>query len=69
MKALKPILEDDGFYYDNGIHTETKHNYWYSCPKCHEEVAYELYRGELFCDYCPHCGQKLDWSDIVDVDS
>lgn len=28
---------------------------WYFCPKCEENV------GDNF--YCPHCGQKIDWSD------
>lgn len=30
------------------------------CPDCHEiEIQY--------CNYCPTCGQKLDWSDEDDI--
>lgn len=64
--ALKPKLEDDGFYYDNGSHTETQHDYWLACPICGEPVAYELWDNKrLYCDYCPHCGQKIDNSEVV----
>lgn len=69
MKALAPVIEDDSFDYDEGIRTETKHNYWYACPVCHEEVALNIYgKGIMLCDYCPYCGQKLDWSDIAKND-
>lgn len=27
------------------------------CPRC-ERIVYDIY------NYCPGCGQKLDWSDI-----
>lgn len=32
------------------------------CPNCekHYELDYEEY------DYCPHCGQKIDWGDEDD---
>ena len=29
---------------------------FYNCPKCGEAVR-------IYDNYCPHCGQKLDWSD------
>ena len=31
------------------------------CPKCHREFEIDY---DEHCDYCPSCGQKLDWSDI-----
>ena len=34
---------------------------WYKCPTCGERL-YEF--DEL--DYCPNCGQKLDWSVLDD---
>ena len=30
---------------------------FYNCPKCGEAVIGRCY------NYCPDCGQKLDWSD------
>ena len=45
----KPTYEGDGtFVFDTWI-----------CPSCCKryEVDYDDY------GYCPHCGQKLDWSD------
>ncbi len=51
--AKKPYLEADGYaagqlVYDTWI-----------CPCCEKkyEVDYEEY------DYCPNCGQKIDWSE------
>jgi DNA-directed RNA polymerase subunit RPC12/RpoP len=34
----------------------------YSCPKCHKEItdADENY-ANFGANYCPHCGQRLDW--------
>lgn len=51
--AEKPNYEGDGYY--NG---EPVYDTWI-CPCCEEkyEVDYDVY------DYCPNCGQKLDWSD------
>lgn len=38
---------------------------WYFCDRCGEEL---LSMGSLkltknYYNYCPHCGQRLDWSD------
>lgn len=53
-KAEKPEVYGDG--YDNSgnlIYDEWK------CPRCGKsyEMDYDDY------DYCPNCGQKIDWSD------
>lgn len=50
----KPNLEGDG-YDDKG---QLMYDTWI-CPNCeeHYELDYEEY------DYCPHCGQRIDWSD------
>lgn len=58
MKALekqipkKPDVEGDG-YADGHLVYDT-----WICPNCeeHYEIDYDNY------DYCPKCGQKLDWS-------
>lgn len=53
-RAEKPELYSDGYDKDgNLIYDE------WECPRCGEsyEVAYDRY------DYCPNCGQKIDWSD------
>lgn len=49
----KPHLEGDS--YSNG---ELVYDTWL-CPNCEKsyEVDYEKY------DYCPNCGQKIDWSE------
>ena len=49
----KPILEADG-YADGELVYDT----WY-CPNCDKsyEVDYDSY------DFCPNCGQAIDWSD------
>lgn len=50
---MKPILEADG-YADGELVYDT----WY-CPNCDKsyEVDYDSY------DFCPNCGQAIDWSD------
>ena len=50
----KPFYEADG-YDENG---ELIYDTWI-CPNCHHyyEVDYDDY------DYCPNCGQAIDWSD------
>lgn len=53
-RAEKPELYSDGYDKDgNLIYDE------WECPRCGEsyEVDYDRY------DYCPNCGQKIDWSD------
>ena len=59
VKALKkqvPIIPDvwgDG-YADGSLVYDT-----WECPSC--GATYEI-EGEQH-DYCPHCGQKIDWSE------
>lgn len=50
----KPDYEGDG-YDDNG---QINYDTWI-CPNCRKryEVDYDDY------DYCPNCGQKLDWEE------
>jgi rubrerythrin len=50
----KPDLEGDG-YADGQLVYDT-----WICPNCEKryEVDYEKY------DYCPNCGQKIDWSEV-----
>lgn len=52
--AKKPTYEGDGYAPDGTFVYDT-----WICPCCDEryEVDYDDY------DYCPNCGQKLDWSD------
>ena len=49
----KPVYEGDG-YSDGHLVYDT-----WICPLCEKryEVDYDDY------DYCPDCGQKIDWSD------
>lgn len=53
QKAKKPDFEGDG-YADGNLVYDT-----WICPCCgkHYEVDYDDY------DFCPNCGQKLDWGD------
>lgn len=53
----KPDFEGDG-YDDKG---NLIYDRWY-CPYCNKEyeVDYDNY------DYCPNCGQKIDWSENND---
>lgn len=55
QEAKKPNIWGDG--YADGVLVYDM----YDCPNCgkHYELDYEEY------DYCPKCGQKLDWSDKV----
>lgn len=53
--AKKPDYEGDG-YSDGQLIYDT-----WICPCCaqHYEVDYDR------CDYCPNCGQRIDWRDGV----
>lgn len=53
QSAKRPDLEGDG-YADEHLVYDT-----WICPNCgkHYEVDYDNY------DYCPDCGQKIEWSD------
>lgn len=55
QKAKKPDFEGDG-YADGHLVYDT-----WICPCCgkHYEVDYDDY------DFCPNCGQKLDWSGML----
>lgn len=53
--ATKPELWGDGVDADMEIIYDM-----YDCPNCGK--SYELDYDEY--DYCPKCGQKLDWSNI-----
>lgn len=35
-------------------HIEVYASTYYNCPNCNEEI-------EIHTNYCPYCGQKLDW--------
>ena len=50
----KPTYEGDGFDDEGNLIYDT----WY-CPNCNHsyEVDYDEY------DFCPRCGQAIDWSD------
>lgn len=50
----KPNFEGDGYAPDGTFVYDT-----WKCPNCGEcyEVDYDDY------DYCPKCGQKIDWSE------
>lgn len=48
QNAKKPICKEQR---ENQWQIDT----WHECPACQEEI-YQT-------DYCPGCGQKIDWSD------
>lgn len=54
----KPNIYGDGYDDDGNLIYDT-----YDCPNCQKsfEMEYEEY------DYCPNCGQALDWSDDNNV--
>ena len=54
QQAKKPNIWGDG-YDDNGNLIYDM----YDCPDCGDSYEIDYYRY----DYCPNCGQKLDWSD------
>ena len=53
-KAMKPVIEQGApsYYGGSGICRE-----YCACPKCGEAVG----RGDDRANYCPECGQKIDW--------
>ena len=55
-KVVKPNLESDG-YADGSPVYDT-----WECPNCGSTFEFEYDRY----NYCPDCGQKIDWSDIDD---
>lgn len=40
----------------------TTNAFIYACPTCGGPVG-SLEVEEIWCDFCPKCGQALDWSD------
>ena len=50
----KPTYEGDGYTPDGKFVLDE-----WICPCC--ETRYEVDYDDY--DYCPHCGQKIDWSD------
>lgn len=54
IEARKPYFEGDGYDDSGNLIYDT-----WICPSCGEryEVDYDIY------NYCPNCGQKIDWSD------
>ena len=53
---MKPVIEQGApsYYGGSGICRE-----YCACPKCGEAVG----RGDDRANYCPECGQKIDWED------
>ena len=35
---------------------------YYSCPTCNKKIGTNIM--SYLSNYCPYCGQKLDWNDI-----
>ena len=56
QEPMNPVIEQGAPSYYGG--TSICRDY-YSCPKCGEEVG----RGDDKANYCPDCGQKIDWED------
>ena len=53
-QAEKPEIYGDGYDDDGNLIYDT-----WDCPRC--GVSYEVDYDDY--DYCPNCGQKIDWSD------
>ena len=53
-KAMTPDVYGDGYDPDGNLIYDT-----WDCPRCGTsyEIDYDHY------DYCPNCGQKIDWSE------
>ena len=54
-KARKPTLEYDDYADGNPVYDTWK------CPDCHTVYDYD----DKY-NYCPNCGQHIDWSEIND---
>lgn len=59
QQAQKPEYEGDGLDENGNIIYDTAY-----CPICHREFEVDY---EKWMDYCPKCGQKLDWSEESEV--
>lgn len=55
QQAQKLEYEGDGLDENGNIIYDTAY-----CPICHREFEVDY---EKWMDYCPKCGQKLDWSE------
>lgn len=55
--AKRPTYEGDGYDPEGELIYDT-----WRCPNC--DKAYEVDYDEY--DYCPNCGQRIDWSDEDD---
>ena len=55
-KPMKPVIEQGApsYYGGSGICRE-----YCACPKCGDAVG----RGDDKANYCPECGQKIDWTE------
>lgn len=56
QEPMKPVIEQGApsYYGGSGICRE-----YCACPKCGEAVG----RGDDKANYCPECGQKIDWTE------
>lgn len=56
QEPVKPVIEQGApsYYGGAGICRD-----YCGCPKCGEEVG----RGDDKANYCPECGQKIDWTE------
>lgn len=62
-KPMKPYYE---------YHKKAQEDVW-KCPKCNEIIRkkywnYDYEEDDGKSNYCPECGQKLDWSDSNERD-
>ena len=53
---MKPVIEQGAPSYYGGAWICRD---YCGCPKCGEEVG----RGDDKANYCPECGQKIDWTE------
>lgn len=65
MNILKELV--DKATPKKAIKLKQKQNgYTHECPTCHKYVGTIIYDGVEHDDYCPSCGQRLDWGDDDD---